>query len=233
MTQDKMLHGKPNVRPREVDEELSWFEKSPPGTHCLVLFPDLTTLRRVYSHYTKILLEDYNEIVLILPYYETTEMVRLALSGRDASSRKINDSSRYSGLNVSKYVKEGSLVIMDSIKGYFPSEVQSYSSENDLNVGLAFTSYIHRLLKQAENQKKGGVTVLSDLGSFHHFFYNGNQKLIEYERSLPKNYDGMNLKGFCLYQRDDFERKFSQKQQTELLDCHGRNIMLQFLGLRT
>jgi hypothetical protein len=227
-----MSHSKPNIRPREADEALSWFKKSPPGTHCLVLFPDLTTLRTVYSHYTKILLEDYNEIVLILPYYETTEMVRLALSRRDVSSRKINDSSGYSGLNVSKYVKEGSLMITDSIKGFFPSEVQSNIDEYDLNVGLAFTSYIGRLLKQAESQKKGGITVLSDLGSFHHFFYNGNQKLIEYERSLPKKYDGMNLKSFCLYHQDDFERKFSQKQQIELLDCHSRNIQLQFSGQR-
>jgi hypothetical protein len=225
-----MSYSKPNIRPKEADEALTWFEKTPPGTHCLVLFPDLTVLRRLYSYYTKILLEDYNEIVLILPYYETTEMVKLVLSERDVSRPRNNDSSGYSGLNVSKYIKEGSLIITDSIKGLFSSEVQSNSSDYDPNVSLAFTSYIDRLLKQAERQKKGGVTALSDLGSFHHFFYNGSQKLIEYERSLPKKYDGMNLKGFCLYHQDDFERKFSQEQQSELLDCHGRNIKLQFSG---
>jgi len=122
-------------------------KKTPPGTHCLVLFPDLTVLRRLYSYYTKILLEDYNEIVLILPYYETTEMVKLVLSERDVSRPRNNDSSEYSGVSI----KEGSLIIMGSIKGLFSPEVQSNSSQP--NVGLAFTSYIDRLLKKAESQK--------------------------------------------------------------------------------
>jgi hypothetical protein len=54
-----------------------------------------------------------------------------------------------------------------------------------------------------------------------------NQKLIEYEGSLPKKYDGMNLKGFCLYHQKDFERQFSQEQQTLLLSSHSENIILE------
>ncbi|HKG41621.1 MAG TPA: hypothetical protein VKA98_05740 [Nitrososphaeraceae archaeon] len=49
--------------------------------HYLVVYPDMNTLRRIYSYYTKMQLEDNNEIVLILPYYETAEMVRSVLSG--------------------------------------------------------------------------------------------------------------------------------------------------------
>ena len=45
----------------------------------------MMTLRQIYSGYIKDQLED-NEIVLILPYYETTEMVRSILSG-------VNDNS--------------------------------------------------------------------------------------------------------------------------------------------
>ena len=78
------------------------------------------TLRAVYSQYTKIQLEDNNQIVLILPYYETTDMVRLALSGRNVYDDKNgNNSFDYSGIEVEKYEKEGSLLIMDSLKGYF------------------------------------------------------------------------------------------------------------------
>jgi len=51
------------------------------GVHYLVVYPDMNTLRRIYSYYTKMQLEDNNEIVLILPYYETAEMVRSVLSG--------------------------------------------------------------------------------------------------------------------------------------------------------
>jgi hypothetical protein len=55
----------------------------------------------------------------------------------------------------------------------------------------------------------------------------GNQELIKYERSLPKRFDGKNLKGFCLYHQKDFERQFSQEQQASLLDYHSRNIILE------
>jgi hypothetical protein len=75
---------KPKIHPGQVSKALDSLRKSPPGTHCLVVYPDLMTLRGIYSHYTKTQLEDSNQMVLILPYYETTDMVRLALSGRDA-----------------------------------------------------------------------------------------------------------------------------------------------------
>jgi len=38
--------------------------------------PDIQTLRKTYSRYVKSQLEDNNEIVLILPYYETANNVR-------------------------------------------------------------------------------------------------------------------------------------------------------------
>ena len=53
------------------------------GVHYLVIYPNMITLRRIYSYHAKMQLEDNNEIVLILPYYETTEMVRSVLSGEN------------------------------------------------------------------------------------------------------------------------------------------------------
>ena len=44
------------------------------GVHYLVIYPDMITLRRIYSYYAKMQLEDNNEIVLILPYYEIKEV---------------------------------------------------------------------------------------------------------------------------------------------------------------
>jgi hypothetical protein len=44
------------------------------------VYPDLETLRETYSRYAKSQLEDNNEIVLILPYYETANNVRKTLS---------------------------------------------------------------------------------------------------------------------------------------------------------
>jgi hypothetical protein len=175
------------------------------GVHYLVIYPDMITLRRIYSYYAKMQLEDNNEIVLILPYYETTEMVRNVLSGDDKNNQG-------STIDVRKYEKEGLLVIIDSVKAYF-------RSDTDL------MSFIGRLSKQAQNSGKSGVSVIADLASF--YFHNGVDKLIEYEMSLPTKYDdNMKLKGYCLYHQEDFDRRLTKQQKQKLLEHHGKNLMI-------
>ena len=218
---------KPRIHLRRMIEALESLKKSPPGTHCLVVYPDLITLRTIYTHYTKIQLER-NEIVLILPYYETTDMVRLFLSGINVYV-DINDNNPfgYSGIEVGKYEKEGSLMIIDSLKAYFPLEEQGSFNNKNTKWGLNLISFIDVLLKHAKRRRRHGITVLSDLGSFYHHSHNhSNQKLIEYEKSIPKKYEDISLKGFCLYGQNDFERHFSQEQQAQLIGCHNRNIGL-------
>jgi hypothetical protein len=151
-------------------------------------------------------LEYNNEIVLILPYYETTEMVRSVLSGE-------NDNSKGGSIiDVRKYEKEGSLIIIDSVKAYF-------DSDTDL------MSFVEKLSKQAQNSGKNGISVIADLASF--YFYNGIDKLIEYEMSLPTKYDdNMKLKGYCLYHQEDFDRRLTKQQKQKLLEHHGKNLMI-------
>ena len=167
--------------PSGVSRGLNTCKESSPGSHCLMVYQDLLALRGVYSHYTKMQLEQSNEIVLILPYYENTEMVRLTLSGETIYNENGNNPFGYSGIDVNKYEKEGSLIIMDSLEGYFPSEGQGIFN-NDIPDGhLDLMSYLEILIKQAKRQKKNGVTVLADMGSFHHHNNpDGILKLIEY-----------------------------------------------------
>jgi hypothetical protein len=211
----------------KVDDAIDWCKKTLAGTHSLMMYPDLRTLGKIYSQYAKTLLEDCNEIVLILPYYETPDMVRLALSGT-SGNYPIND--RYPGIDVSKYEREGSLIIIDSLKGYFLSDDLVSSCSDDIpNGGLDLLSCLDILLKLAEKKRKSGVSVLSDLGSFYHYYHDtndGNNKLIEYESSLSKRFDGRALKSFCLYHQKDFESRFSQKQQALLQNCHSLNMEL-------
>jgi hypothetical protein len=62
-------------------EEISnQLRESEIGSHFLVQYPDLPTLRETYSHYIKSAVPDDNEIVVILPFYETTDNVRRVLS---------------------------------------------------------------------------------------------------------------------------------------------------------
>lgn len=215
---------------RGVNETLDAIKESETGTHGLLVYPDITTLRAIYSHFTKIQLEDKNEIVLILPYYETTDMVRLVLSGSNVYGDDItNNPVGYSGIDVGKCEKEGSLVIVDSLKGYFGSDQQqennSNSNNNTSNKNMDFMTFLNVLLRHAERRRKDGVTVLADMGSFYLNNHNGIQELMRYEMSLPEKYYGKNLKGYCLYHQKDFERRFGREEQAQLLDSHSRNIM--------
>ncbi len=176
------------------------------GAHYIIVYHDMITLRRVYSEYIKAQLEDKNEIVLILPYYETTEMVRSILSGEN------DNSIGGSIIDARKYEKEGSLVIIDSAKAYFGSDID-------------LMSFLARLAKLAQSSGKSGVSVIADLASF--YFHSGIDKLIEYEMSLPTKYDDeMKLKGFCFYHQEDFDKRLSKEQKQKLLEHHGKNLMV-------
>jgi hypothetical protein len=179
----------------EISEEL---RKSTMGTHALLLYPDLLTLRELYSFYTRSALSD-NEIVLILPFLETTGTVRRMLSGDSAN------------IDVRKYEKEQSLLIIDSLKGYF-----------GLQEGL-----MPFLIQTADFAKKSGkriLSVLSDMGSF--FYYDKKDDLLQYEMALPSKYEYMNLKGFCAYHLRDFDNRLSEKERRALIKHHGKTLIL-------
>jgi hypothetical protein len=234
MIDDKPPKLNPKGNIRGVNEALDALKESQPGTHGLVVYPDMPTIRAIYSLYSRILLEDSNEIVLILPYYETTDMVRLVLSGKNVYDDNSNNGSfvGYSGVYVSKYEREGSLIIKDSLIGHFGSHQEQKNdyqpSNNNNNKNMDLMAFLNVLIKHAERRRKDGVTVLSDMGSFYH--NNGHdhhtQKLMSYEKTEPTRYVNRKLKWFCLYHQRDFERRFSQGQQATLLDYHRRNIML-------
>jgi len=176
------------------------------GAHYIIVYYDMMTLRQIYSGYIKAQLEDNNEIVLILPYYETTEGVRRILSGENNNG--IGDSI----IDIRKHEKEGSLIIIDSVKAYF-------GSDTDL------MSFIGKLSRQAQNSGKSGVSVIADLASF--YFHNGIDKLIDYEMSLPTKYDDqMKLKGFCFYHQEDFDKRLSKDQKQKLLGHHGKHLIV-------
>ena len=180
------------------------------GAHYIIVYPDMMTLRQIYSRYIKAQIEDDNEIVLMLPYYETTEMVRSILSGENNNNNNNNNGG--SIIDVRKYEKEGSLIIIDSVKAYFGSDID-------------LMSFVEKLAKEAQSSGKSGVSVIADLASF--YYYNQVDKLIDHEMSLPTKYDDqMKLKGFCLYHQEDFNKRLSKEQKQQLLEHHSKNIML-------
>ena len=95
-----------------VNDALSQINQAEYGAHHIIIYPDLSTLRELYSNYIKKQIEENNEMILINPFYETTDSVRQILSKK--------------GVNVSKYEREKVLVIIDSLKEYFGQQQQIY-----------------------------------------------------------------------------------------------------------
>jgi MEDS: MEthanogen/methylotroph, DcmR Sensory domain len=181
----------------EVSEELI---KSEFGSHFAIIYPDLITLREMYSHYIKSVLSKGNEIVMILPFLETVHNVRRILSEDSAN------------INVRRYEKEQVLLIMDSLNGYF-----------GLLGGLL--PFLIQTLAYASKVGKNGLSVLGDVGSF--FYRNKKDKLLEYESTLSSKYKKMNyMKGFCMYSEQDFSKRLDEEERQRLFRYHTRTMKL-------
>lgn len=165
------------------------------GAHYIIVYPDIITLREIYSGYIKSQIEDNKEIVLILSYYETVDSVRnFLLPTHEISS------------DLEKYERDGSLVIIDSVKGFFDFD---------------HPSYVKNLLKQAESLGKSGISVIADAGAFYH--YNKAEELVKHELSMPSKFD-INLKRFCVFHKQDFDRLTEVKKQ-RLLEHHEKDLI--------
>ena len=182
------------------------------GSHYIIVYPDLSTLRRIYSNYSKIQLEDKkNDIVLILPFYETTESVRKILSTSDDDVSLGFCDDHVSILDIRKHEKEGSLVIVDSKKAYFGSKTV------DIKV------FVGMLIEHAIHSKKTGVCIIADMGAF--FYLNKIQDLIKHETTLPPKFD-LKLKAFCCYHGSDFAGYLTEEQKQDLLHHHGKEMIM-------
>ena len=179
----------------EISQEL---RRSDPGGHFLVVYPDLPTLRETYSYYTKSALDQGNEIVLILPFYETTDNVRRILSEDSAC------------IDVRMCEKEQSLLVMDSLKGYF-------GSKNGL------MPFVKQTVYYASTSGRSGVSILGDMGSF--FYLEKKDDLIDWELTLPSKFEGK-LKGVCLYHKQDFDRMLSETEKQKLTEHHDKTLHL-------
>jgi hypothetical protein len=161
--------------------------------HSILVYSNLLALRKVYSQYAKKRLEKGNEILLIIPHYETIDSVRHAL--------------RDGGINVSKYEKENVLVIMDSEKAY----AKSGGVYN-------FNLLINLLTKRADALGKSGVSIFADGGLF--FLFERVEELVKHEMDLPTEFD-VKCRCFCTYHSEDF-KNLSKRQEEQLLKDHYR-----------
>jgi MEDS: MEthanogen/methylotroph, DcmR Sensory domain len=168
------------------------------GDHNIILYSDIITLPHIYSNYSKRSLELLNEIVLILPHYQSIIDVLNNLTDN--------------GIDLEKCKKEGSILVVESKNGY-------YSLTNEF-VGVMIMTKM--LLRRANKLDKAGVTVISDMGLFFHL--KRIEDLIKYETELSSSIYDMKVKVLCGYNKTDFER-LTEEQKQHLLHHHNKVIL--------
>jgi hypothetical protein len=146
----------------DINDALYQMNEAEYGAHYIIIYPNLATIRQLYTSYIPKQIQENNEIVLLNPFYETTESTRQVLSQRNPD------------LDVSKHEKEKSLLIIDSLEGYFgkPSD------------GMPFK---RNLANHAKKIGKNGLSILGDIGAYP--YKSKSEDLVDYESSLPAKFD--------------------------------------------
>ena len=80
-------------------------------------------------------------------------------------------------LDVRKYEKDSSLIIIDSLGSYFGTR---------LSKGKSLFSFVMQQIQYAKSSGKSGVSVFADLGSFFYPISSTEDDVVEYELSLPR-----------------------------------------------
>ena len=83
------------------------------------------------EEYATLQIQENNEIVLVNPFYETTESTRQVLSSRNPD------------LDVSKHEKEESLIIIDSLDEYFDKPSDGMPKKKEANMSHYFDGNPH------------------------------------------------------------------------------------------
>jgi len=115
------------------EDTLEKLKRARQGSHYIIVYRHLPSLRKIYSQYTKRQIEEKNEIVLILPHFETPDMIRYVLS-------------QMAKIDVRKYEKQDSLLIIDSARAYFGSSID-------------IVSFVKSLVNYADQIGKNGVSI--------------------------------------------------------------------------
>lgn len=153
---------KEKVKPIEDDSSLlagSVWKTTDSHDHNILVYPDLTTYRKIYSESAKHAL-DNNEIVFLVTTYDSFD--------------RIKDSLTQVGISVNNETKERNLIILDAVKAY---QIDMYGA----------AKFVTTLAKRAEREGKSGVFALTEMGSF--FIAERIASLVKYEHSLPKKWD--------------------------------------------
>jgi hypothetical protein len=191
----------PDANKRLYEDEVSnQLLHVPTGHHYLILYPNIETMRKVYSSYVKKQLDEQpNSVLLFLSYYDTTDIVRGVLSSK--------------GINIKEREKEGSIIILDIMK-----VIQNpYFEVPDIEK-------LRELSRKTEKQfGDKTIFIIADMSVFNHT--KKASVLLEYEKTLHNDLKVERWKELCLYNKRDFEIMFTKDESKRLMEYHKDKVI--------
>lgn len=160
------------------------------GDHLLVIYDNLNAFRRLYVESARRHLTLENTLMLIVPHYETPKHVIEVL--------------KKEGVDAERYLRDGSLTIIDSVMGY-----QTVDVEGVYKLVLS-------LLARGKREGKIGLCGIADMGSF--MLFRRKSELVEYESRFSPFLE-FPVKVYCCYHKKDFA-SLKDYQQQVLLSHH-------------
>ena len=185
------------------------------GTHTVLVYPDLKTIREVYTNYISANGKKKSELFVILPYYETVENVRNNIESNKNTPISRNES------NINH-----SLIIRDcrDILGKDINQSNNFSLKIDTAV-RNIVNFLNEMEIYAQKIGNNAVSVWIDTGAFQEY-ENYHHPLFTYEKSLPLVLKNTMIKQFCLYHQKDFEIRLNKLEESQVLDVHDSRYML-------
>ena len=166
-----------------IPEILGLADEARSGERHVIVYPDQIGFRKIYGQYTKRHLGQDNELVVLLPHYETVDSVIAVLQN--------------AGVDVATYGRLGFLLIMDAYKTY-----SGFSEDRDL--------LFKRILTFAAFSGKTGISIILDMGVFS--FIEDVHRLAAGHRNIVPAQGSFKVKGFLSYHMKDYN-KLSKEQK--------------------
>ena len=171
-----------------------------PPYHCLVLYPNIEAIRKIYVEYVRIIVQQRDVTILFLPYYDTTDKARQLLMTN--------------GLDVKRYERNNSLVLIDFAK---------VINNPYLGIPTAFglKEFINKI--QVYN-KSNNLVVIADMSLYNHL--KNIRDLLEFENLSRNRYGVQNWSQLCFYSKLDFDLMFSDDQKQEIFEYHKDKVIV-------
>ena len=182
------------------------------GHHMMAIYDSIGTFRELYSEVAKRLVDQGNDVMLILSYYETTEDILRYLGEK--------------GVRIIPHQENSSITIVDAVRWHYNYEI--IKANDALNpASTTKEGLVKELALGSRQMGKTGMTIVADMGALFLDYDNDTRNwdsIIGLDESFMKEL-GIDAKVICCYHHSDIDR-LNNAQRTALIKIHDKSLLV-------